>query len=361
MNQQRSNTVNLNQFKQGTGVLPSGGAYGMTPQPPPLPPRPSNALSSYRPNYMTGYGGYGGYGGYNNYGNNWGYGRYGSYGGFGSPYSSTYGQFGGPSGDVENRLIQFAEESSRPAFQSIESIIHTFSSITMMLESTFFAMTSSFRAILGVAENVGRVRSMFGQLLSTFALIRFLKWMYRKIMFTLGLSPTDPNDEKLWQKTVYEVLNREKKGPSTWPILLFLSLLIAIPYLISKLVNNINQARENENNPKEWFKYNEPVYSATANYDFIAATPDEMSLKAGQKIWLAPQSLQPKHLPGWSKATDRVNVGLVPLNYITIVGQLMKKIDVENTQVTPPTTENELEENYKDANIENQINQETTN
>lgn len=177
------------------------------------------------------------------------------------------------------RFVQFAEESSRPAFQSIESIVQTFASISMMLESTFFAMTSSFRAILGVAENVTRVRNMFGELLSTFALVRLLKWLYRKIVYTLGstqrfypanfvlqagkfreimlfvfvfstflwsgLNPEDPNAEQVWRKTTVEVMNGEKTGPATWPILLFVSLLIGIPYMINKLVNNVQQSKVN--------------------------------------------------------------------------------------------------------------------
>ena len=84
------------------------------------------------------------------------------------------------------RFVQYAEESTRPAFQSIEAMVHTFSSVTMMLESTFFAMTSSFRAILGVAENMGKLRAMFGQVLSSFALIRFLKWLYWKTKCLIG-------------------------------------------------------------------------------------------------------------------------------------------------------------------------------
>lgn len=46
-------------------------------------------------------------------------------------------------------FIQLAEERSRPTFQSIESVVGAVGSIAMMLENTFFAMTSSFRAILG--------------------------------------------------------------------------------------------------------------------------------------------------------------------------------------------------------------------
>lgn len=42
-----------------------------------------------------------------------------------------------------------AEESSRPAFESIQSVVYAVGSVAMMLENTFFALSSSFRAILG--------------------------------------------------------------------------------------------------------------------------------------------------------------------------------------------------------------------
>lgn len=89
------------------------------------------------------------------------------------------------------------------------------------------------------------------------------------------------------------------------------------------------------NNPKEWFKKNEPVYTATASYDFAATSSEELSLKAGQKIWLAPKSLQPRDNPGWWKATDSVNVGLIPSSYVKVVGQLKKKTesDVDNSSI----------------------------
>lgn len=42
-----------------------------------------------------------------------------------------------------------AEENSRPTFDSIQSVVNAVGSVAMMLENTFFALTSSFRAILG--------------------------------------------------------------------------------------------------------------------------------------------------------------------------------------------------------------------
>lgn len=139
------------------------------------------------------------------------------------------------------RFVQYAEESTRPAFQSIEAMVHTFSSLTMMLESTFFAMTSSFRAILGVADNMGKLRTMLRQLLGSFALIRFLKWLYNKVKYTIGLRNQDSSSEVLWRETITEIFNgnnEQTNGTSSWPIFLFLSILFATPYLIHRLVKN---------------------------------------------------------------------------------------------------------------------------
>lgn len=142
--------------------------------PPPIPPR-RQVINNYgshfnmTPSYLSGYN------------NNYGYNSFPL-----RPSYNSYGNFNGPSGDVESRLIQYAEETSRPAFESIESIVTTFSSITMMLESTLFAMSSSFRAILAVAENIGKVRNMFGQILNTFILIKYAKKLYKFILFKLG-------------------------------------------------------------------------------------------------------------------------------------------------------------------------------
>lgn len=73
----------------------------------------------------------------------------------------------------------------------------------------------------------------------------------------------------------------------------------------------------------------------------MAVSNDELSLRAGQKIWLAPRSLQSKSIPGWWIATDNRNVGFVPANYVTIVGQLKRKSEFEsngNASTVIPTS-----------------------
>lgn len=157
---------------------------------PALPPRPFGPTTSMMSNQMGMYGGgmygtsmYGG-GGYSSYGispysmGSYGMGGYNRFGGGGMFSGGAYG-CRDPM-DAENRFIQLAEESSRPAFQSIESLVMAIGNIAAMLDSTFFALTSSFRAILGVAANFGRLRGVFAKFWSTFALVRGITWLYKK-------------------------------------------------------------------------------------------------------------------------------------------------------------------------------------
>lgn len=146
-------------YGYGGGGYGNTGAYGM-------------GFGGYNTGYSS--GGFGGYGGYSGFGGMNGLGGYG--GGYGA-----YNRFGGMNGnDPEQRFIQMAEASSRPAFESIESLVSAIANIASMLDSTFFALTSSFRAILGVAANFGRLRSVFAQFWTSFAIFRGLKWIYRK-------------------------------------------------------------------------------------------------------------------------------------------------------------------------------------
>lgn len=298
---------------------------------PALPPRPHRQMvrQSYIPgtnNYYSPYSSYGSYG--NGYGslsgglNGYGMttaGGYGSYGGYGM---NRYG-YNLSGNDPESRFIQMAEESSRPAFQSIESLVHAFGSVSFMLESTFNAMYSSFRAVLGVAENFGRLRTLFGQFFSTFAVLRSLQWLYKKLLYLIGLRRDNPTREAIWQQVAAAGASGGvdvKDSRASWPILMFLGIMMSGPYLVWKLVNSLSSVQTiNRHNPKEWKQCKDPSFSAIALYDFVAASEKEISLNAGQSLMLAPQELQPRNVKGWLLATDDGNrVGYVPFNYIKI-------------------------------------------
>ncbi|XP_076762148.1 peroxisomal biogenesis factor 13 [Xylocopa sonorina] len=326
---------------------------------PPVPPRQSiqnySGFNDYRQFGTNSYGGYGS--GYVNQ-----YRGFSGYGGY-SPYSNynNYGSFSGHSGDAENRFSQYVEENTRSTFQLIETVLHTFSSMTMLLESTYFALTNSFRAILSVAESMGKLRSTVNQLFSTFALIRFVKWLYRKIVHRTGFQNQDTINEELWDKSLVKVGNENVYSSSFWSGFLIFSIFFVVPYMIHKISNNIKKMQMKGKDPKEWHQYEEPAYIATVLYDFVARNNDELSVKAGQKVCLAPKSLQPKFLPGWCMATNNVNVGFVPYNYIKVIGQLkkVKKDDEINSlnEEKSSTTENSDRSNKN--NFENVENDET--
>ncbi|CAG4939524.1 unnamed protein product [Colias eurytheme] len=330
--------------------------------PPVLPPRPDIGV---QPSYsMNSYGGLGGaYGMGGSYGmggySNYGYGGMGGYGmnsyGMGGmgPYAS-YNRFP-PYGDIENRFIQLAEERSRPAFDSIQSVVNAVGSVAMMLENTFFALTSSFRAILGVAENFGRLRTLFAQFWSTFAAVRTLNWLVRKLMVLLGIRTEC--EFKAWAEAVAATQTgtatpEQKAKGSSWPILLFFGVIAAAPYIVLKMLNGLsNSIHERLQDPNSW----QNPLRAVAQHDFQASSPQELSFRRNQVLTLAPQHLQ-GHLwnSGWLMATiDRQFAGLIPVSYIKVIKPaVMNEKPVETQKMEASKPENQKVES---ENVEKQV------
>lgn len=313
------------------GIGSFQGASGRTATncPPPLPPRPDqltgrpvnrftpySGLSNYSSGYGYSYSPYSGgspyYGGGGMYG---GLGSYGSRLGYGN--SDYYGYDGG--GD---NFIQMAEESSRPAFQSIESIVQAFGSVSMMLESTYAAVYSSFRAVIGVAEHFSHLRNHLAQIVSTLALVRTLRWLYRKALYLLGISWEDPSSEGAWKaanKAAKDSLEEMdlKADKSSWPILMFLSVVLGAPWLIWRVLSSVNK----EKKPEKWMSGDDEHFVSFALFDFQGESVKELSFKAGQKVILAPKALQPR-FRGWMLGSvDGKSSGLLPASYVRILGQ----------------------------------------
>lgn len=313
-----------------------GGQYGLnTPagvvassQPPPLPPRPlqqqTGPMGAFGSGFGNrfggpsyGYSGFGsGYGGFSSFGGGYGGGGYGGYGG--GMYGNSYGM--GPTGFPEHRFIQLAEESSRPAFQNIESLVGAIGNIAAMLDSTFFALTSSFRAVLGVAANFAHLRGVFAQFWTSFALFRWAIWAYRKILYWLRITKTNPSTESF--NEAFRIAEADKqavvqKKASSMPVVLFLGFIMSAPYLLMKLFGNSeNTDQDTVKNPRNWAS---PV-EAVAIYNFDASNPNELTIRAGQTILIAPRAVQVEQNllnTGWVLATvDNVVSGVIPVNYI---------------------------------------------
>ncbi|KAG8443971.1 hypothetical protein GDO86_009234 [Hymenochirus boettgeri] len=286
---------------------------------PPILPRPSqqtrnSGINTYRPAYSSfspSFGGYGGslYGGYSPY--SYGYG-----GGLG------YNRF--QTEDIPpSRFVRQAEESSRGAFQSIESIVHAFSSVSMMMDATFSAVYNSFRAVLDVANHFSRMKIHFTNVLSAFALIRTVRYLYRRLLRLLGLRK-DSETEDLWTEsagTVSRVGSHDNvtNSAKSWPIFLFFAVILGGPYLIWKLLSTCNEEAGQEN--LNWASGEDDHVVGRAEYDFTAASEEELSFHAGDLLNLAPKEQQPK-IRGWLLGSvDGQTTGFVPANYIKILGK----------------------------------------
>lgn len=278
----------------------------------------------------------GGYGsGYNSYGG------YGGYGGYSGSYGSSYGMYGnsymngmGVRDDAESRFIQFAEESSRNTFANVESIVRAFNGIAMMLDNTFFAMTSSFRAVLGVAENFGRLRSMFGHIWHAVNIFRLFSWLHRKLCGMMGVKVPPTTNNLAWNEAVSGI-TAEAAGSSgsSWPTLAFFGILISAPYFISKLLPKF----EDKCDPQKWETNG---IKAKAVFDFPATSPNELTLHTNDEITLAPKNVQEEMRlsnSGWAYATCNGRSGVVPLNYIVIVKKVSPSQPVTCTSKSNPT------------------------
>ncbi|PIK49212.1 putative peroxisomal membrane protein PEX13 isoform X2 [Apostichopus japonicus] len=316
---------------RGSLPIPGAGTFG-----PALPSRNGIATQTGVPFYGTSNNRFGGYSsGYNSYG-------YGS----GSPYSSNFGsmyspygyssnmygsrygngqgynEFGGPEG--YSRFLQQAEENSRPAFQSIESIVQAFASVSMMLDSTFQTVHNCFRAVLGVADHFSRLKVNMARILSALTIFRFLRYTYHRLLEMLRLRQSGFAEE-VWKEAANNAVSipGAPNGPGgkaspSWPIFMFFAVVVGGPYVIWRLLCNGDGASLGV---PEWASGEEDHVVARAEYDFDSDRQDEVSFKAGNVLNLAPKELQP-NIRGWLLASvDGEKVGLVPGNYIKVQGR----------------------------------------
>lgn len=271
------------------------------------------------------------------------------YGGY-SPYSYSGGYGHGgynrllPSEEVApSRFVQQAEESSRGAFQSIQSIVQAFSSVSMMLDATFSAVYNSFRAVLDVANHFTRLRVHFTRVFSAFALVRTLRYLYRRIQMLLGMRQ-DAEVEDLWADSAGDVLataaargvgaGTEDPRAGTvksWPIFLFLAVVLGGPYLIWKLLSS---TQDTEDTATNWASGEDDHVVAKAEYDFTAASEEEVSMHAGDMLNLAPKEQQPR-VRGWLLASvDGQTTGVVPANYVKVLGKRRGRKHAELDRLT---------------------------
>jgi peroxin-13 len=162
--------------------------------------------------------------------------------------------YGAPSNIPVSNFAQLAMDESRSAFSSIESVIHAFRSISLMLESTFTSVYSSFRAVTDVLDQFTRLRTELTALYPFVLLWRFLKYLYHRLLRILHLrQATHGNTEETWsaiyhslQQTTANTNGQTTSSSSSSGLLVALFFIVSFgtPMLMLKFLNSIIKKRQ---------------------------------------------------------------------------------------------------------------------
>uniref|UniRef100_A0A6G1SA22 Peroxisomal membrane protein PEX13 n=1 Tax=Aceria tosichella TaxID=561515 RepID=A0A6G1SA22_9ACAR len=233
-----------------------------------------------------------------------------------SPYGPT--PFFGPHNPYGIQMISGANQQIDETFQSIQSLVQAFSSISLMLESTYMAVHSSFRAVMDVADHFIRLKDSLSGFMSVMAIFNTIKWFFRRILYMLNLV----GEEQIWSDSLTRATEAIKRGQqsitehgrsqtSSWPMLMFLGVAIGAPYMIYQIQKPAPVS-------SKWLTQEDCHYVAEALYDFETTHESELPLRAGQKVIIAPKEQQPKVADWLLATTDGKRAGLIPMNYVKI-------------------------------------------
>lgn len=311
----------------GAGGYGGGGMGGYSPY---------SRMGGYGGYGMGGYGGYGGMGGYGA----GGYGGYGmgGYGMGGMGGMGGYGMGGMPGGmpgmpGNEMSLTQRMESGTQATFELISSIVGAFGGFAQMLESTFMATHSSFFAMVGVADQFASLRNYLGQVLSIFALAR---WMKNMLLRLTGRAPAVDLNARDFQDFATAKSSGQKASakPSKRPLVIFFMAVVGLPYLMGKLVRLITAKQEAERQRLEAQGQGQQGGQLTlpdgasidpskltfvrALYKYDSSDPLELSLKQNDIVAILsktdPQSGQDS--TWWRGRTRDGRIGWFPSTYV---------------------------------------------
>lgn len=291
----------------------------------------------------------------------------GSYGGYGAGGLGSYNRFGGggmygAGGGMDPynnpTFSSQIQSQTMPAFAVLESLVTAFSSLAQLFESTYAATHSSFFAMVGVADQLGGLKTYLGQVLGLFSLVRLgkklISWLKGE---SSGSGAIGGNGGWAEEWRIGQALDRNggragprpvpgDKKPSRKPLILFLLSAVGLPYLMTKLVRLLTelQKRRLENQPQLPGLNNgtmpyppngvanatasqsttgaaQPLVFARTVWPFEATSPHELTLKRDEIVAIL-QRLDGKAEGGsaaaawWRGRTRDGRVGWFPGNYV---------------------------------------------
>lgn len=165
------------------------------------------------------------------------------------------------------------------------------------------------------------MKLQFSQVLSALSAFKIIKYLYAKFLYLFGLATNNPQfAESVWRSASSSssppMSESDIKQSARWPILLYLGLVFSAPYIIWKLLGPLVSGQSEA----DWVSGEGEHYQASVLHTFTQEREGELTIEAGTNIRLAPKHLQPK-VRGWLLAASQGTTGLVPANYIQILGR----------------------------------------
>ncbi|KAL7422504.1 pH-response regulator protein palA/rim20 [Cryptotrichosporon argae] len=295
--------------------------------PPPPPSQPAGLSGTvattvqqpYQPRYAGGYGvspyGGGGYGSYSSYSspyNRLGYGGAG-YGGYGAGYGGMGYGVGGLGAPGENpNLTSSLQQSTAPAFQVLESLVTAFTSLAQLVESTYMATHSSFFAMVGVADQLGSLKTYLGQVLGVFSLLRLGRGI---LNFLRGRGVRTGGWANEWARATVPGggAGGGAPRPSAKPLVVFLLSAVGLPWLMTRLVRLliVNQQQQIESQMLDPSK----LEFARAKWAYRAGESWELGLGDDEIVAVLERRDGPEGVGWWRGRTRDGRIGWFPGNY----------------------------------------------
>ena len=214
------------------------------------------------------------------------------------------------------------EDMGRSVFDTVGGVVQTLSSVSVMLQSTLFALQNSVQAVLSVANQFGHLRTNIIQM--CIATIRIVKKYYRKLLYLFRLKQGASGADALWSEVAAQHADSQSGGGGG-NIVLWLAIVVCTPYVMWSLIKGILAADTKgklatDTGASGWEKGSGEHYMGEALYDYKATKNDELTLTCGDLIYIAPKHIQPS-VKGWLLAACGGKKGMVPANYVKVTGK----------------------------------------
>jgi peroxin-13 len=210
------------------------------------------------------------------------------------------------------------QASTAPAFAVLESLVTAFTSLAQLVESTYMATHSSFFAMVGVADQLGSVKSYLGQVLGVFSVLRLgrriIAWLRGKNIKTDGWANEWSAGTSL---TPNSRPGDPSRRPSSKPLILFLLSAVGLPYLMSRLVKLLIASQQRQQlNSVENLDPSKLTF-ARAKWEFKAGEEWELSLGRDEIVAVMEKREEGGEAGWWRGRTRDGRIGWFPGNYVS--------------------------------------------